>query len=162
MNVNQSGIGRMVGMLCLAALIVGCETVWPLRTQTDDGQTLSHPPGPGLVASQASKIADVPIPVGFLAVASRSNSYVPPSGPRVVNHTYQGIATVTDATRFYRQQLPSHGWQFIRERSDGSITSMVYVKGQEELTVQVSHPRVLDILVMIRDRNATGAAAVKP
>jgi hypothetical protein len=159
MNLNREPY-RLLWTVFFAALLAGCET-WPLRPQTDDGQALSDPPGPGLVASQSSKIADVPMPVGFLAVATRSNSYVPPSGPRAVTHTYQGIATVTDATRFYRQQLPSHGWQFVRERSDGSITTMVYVKGVEELSIQVSHPRVLDIVVMIRDRNGAGSA-VKP
>ncbi len=159
MNLNRK-TNRSLWAVMFLALLAGCET-WPLPTKTDDGQALTEPPGPGLVASQTSKIADVPMPVGFLAVATRSSSYVPPSGPRAVTHTYQGIATVTDATRFYREQLPSHGWQFVRERSDGSITTTVYVKGQEELSIQISHPRVLDIVVMIRDRNGAGSA-VKP
>ncbi len=147
----------------VTAMMAGCETAsWPLSQRTDDGQSLARPAGLGLVAAQKSPIADVPMPVGFAAVPSRSSSFVPPSGPRAVTHVYQGIATVADATQFYRQQLPAHGWQSARERSDGSITTMVFVKGQEQLSVQISHPRVLDVLVMIRDRNVTHTGGVKP
>ena len=164
MNVKRSSIWRwaLVAGLLVGA-VVGCEsTDWALRAKTDDGQPLSTSSGPGLVASDRPKIADVPMPVGFVAVASRSNSYVPPTGPRVVTHVYQGLSTVADATRFYRQLVPTHGWQFVRERADGSIATMVYVKGSEELMIQISHPRVLDVVITIRDRNAGGGAAVKP
>jgi hypothetical protein len=161
METNRLSAGRVLVVAWLLAA-AGCETTdWPLGPRTDDGQRLTHPPGPGLVAATDSRIADVPMPVGFVPVASRSNSYVPPSGPRAVNHVYQGIATVAEASQFYRQQLPAHGWQSVRERADGSISTMVYVKGQEELTVQISHPRVLDIVVTIRDRNLAGGG-VKP
>ena len=150
-------------LLLLVAVAAGCEsTQWSLRQQTDDGQPLSASSAAGLVASDRPKIADVPMPVGFVAVASRSNSYVPPTGARAVTHVYQGLATVADATSFYRQLVPTQGWQFVRERADGSIATMVYVKGPEELMIQISHPRVLDVVITIRDRNASGGAAVKP
>lgn len=164
MNLERTAIWRslgVLGLLLLAAL--GCETGnWPLRQQTDDGQPLSTSSAPGLVASDRPKIADVPMPVGFVAVPSRSNSYVPPAGARAVTHVYQGLATVADTTRFYRQHVPAMGWQFVRERADGSIATMVYVKGSEELMIQISHPRVLDVVITIRDRNTSGGAAVKP
>lgn len=137
--------------------VVGCEST-PLGTRSDDDQLLSEPPGTGLVARQRSLIPDVPTPVGFVVIPARSSSFVTPEGARVVNHTYQGLASVRDGVTFYRQNLAINGWQPVREHSDASRTHMVYVKGREELTVEVNHPRVLDVVVRIRDRQ-TGAAA---
>ncbi len=145
-----------LGLLAWAGA-VGCEST-PLSTRSDDDQTLTEPPGTGLVAKSRSLIPDVPTPVGFVVIPARSSSYVTPDGARVVNHSYQGLSSVRDGVQFYRQHLPIHGWQPIRERSDASLTHMVYVKGREELTVEVNHPRVLDVVVRIRERNV-GAAA---
>lgn len=172
MNDNQPAIGPwrlervvlaglLMASLFIVAMAAGCETM-TLRQRSDDGHVLPAPTGAGLVASDRPKIADVPMPIGFVAVPSRSHSMVPPTGPRVVTHVYQGTSTVADASRFYRQLVPAQGWQMIGERSDGSISTMVFVKGQEELTIQISHPRVVDVLVTIRDRNTTAPAAVKP
>lgn len=145
----------------LLMVVLGCETM-SLRPRSDDGHVLPASTGVGLVATDRPKIADVPMPIGFVAVPSRSHSLVPPSGPRVVTHVYQGASSVAEVSSFYRQQVPTQGWQLIGERSDGSITTMAYAKGQEELTIQISHPRVVDVVVMIRDRNSTAPAAVKP
>lgn len=165
MNENTPAVGswmRRLGLLLAVALAVGCESTWSLKPRSDDGHVLPDPAGAGLVASDRPKIADVPMPIGFVAVPSRSQALVPPSGPRIVTHVYQGVATVADASRFYRQLVPTQGWQQIGDRSDGSITTLVYVKGQEQLTIQISHPRVLDVVVNIKDRNATPSSAVKP
>ena len=162
MKKQPRAIGFLMILPCVLIMMIGCESSWTLRPQSDDGHVLTRPEGTGLVASERPKIADVPMPIGFVAVPSRSQAMVPRSGPRIVTHTYQGVATIADASRFYRQQTPAQGWQMTGERSDGSITTMVFVKGQEELTIQISHPRVLDVVVMIRDRSATAPAAVKP
>lgn len=145
---------------CLLLALLGCESI-PTATHSDDGQLLAPAPASGLVALVRSPIPDVPMPVGFVAVAARSNSTVNADGTRVVNHTYQGRATVADAVRFYRQQLPINQWQYVREQFDGTMTRMQFVKGPEELLVEIAQPRVLDIVVRIRPRNSSGAG-IKP
>ena len=158
-------VRRWIAAAALVAMIVisGCDAVPIGRSKSDDGVVLPDPVGSGLVAAERTYIADVPLPVGFVPVPSRGTSYVPPKGPRSVDHTYQGLANIADTTRFYRQHLPVQGWQFVNERADGTVTTMSYVKGEESLLVEVSNPRVLDVIVRIRDRNAAMVGgAMKP
>ena len=156
---SSAALARLAAVVLVVSFagVVGCEST-PLGTRSDDDQPLTEPPGTGLVARQRPLIPDVPMPVGFVAIPARSSSFVTPEGARVVNHTYQGLASVRDGVTFYRQNLAINGWQPVREHSDASRTHMVYVKGREELTVEVNHPRVLDVVVRIRDRQ-TGATA---
>lgn len=161
----RTGVASLCAVTLLAAFIVaaGCESFPLTRTKSDDGAVLPDPVGTGLVAASRPYIADVPLPVGFVPVPTRSTSYIPPKGPRIVDHVYQGQSNIADTTRFYRQHLPTQGWQFINERADGNATIMSYAKGEESLLVEVSQPRVLDVVIRIRDRNATLiGGAMKP
>lgn len=143
-----------VMLAALAALVLavgGCGEFSGYRS--DDGQWLSRSSGPGMVAKTPSPIPDVPMPVGFVAVAGRSSSFVTPAGVRMVTHTYQGLAEVDEAVRFYRRQLPLHGWTAVSEKMTGGVATLVCEKGPERLTVEVSEPRVLEIVVEIRDKD---------
>jgi len=146
--------------LGVATFAAGCSSTWHGLTgvRADDGQRLERPIGPGLVATPRPLIADVPMPVGFVALPDRSSSYLSGDGVRMVEHTYQGLGEVIDAVRFYRQHLPLNGWNAVAERSAGTVTRLDYVKGRERLSVVIGQPRVLEIEVHIRGRTMQPAA----
>ena len=144
---------------CLA--LGGCQAL--STAQSDEGDALPPPSGPGLVAKSRSPIPDVPAPIGFVQLTSRSSNYVSAQGARVVNHVYQGRGRIADTVVFYRRHLVLNGWQAVRERSGAGVTQMVYAKGREELSIEVSRPRVVNIVVRIRDRElAATHTPVKP
>ena len=128
---------RMLPLLIvLAGLCVGCQNVkTPVIAFTDDGDYLGYKGGKGLVAADESPIPDVPMPIGFKPVISKSSSSFD-GVVRTVNHVYQGRARHADAVAFYRGILPIHGWQFISrsDQTDGS-TIQYFSKGRESLEV---------------------------
>ena len=105
---------------------------------SEDGVYLPPPAGPGLVAQPRSPIPDVPMPVGFSAVASQSASHVE-DGVRHVRHVYQGRGQSAEVVDFYRRHLPRHGWIAgpRQTQPDGAVV-MRYVKGPEALRVRIS------------------------
>lgn len=124
---------------CLAAAILlsamGCSHVkTPAVAFNDDGQYLPQDVGKGLVKSPNPLIPDVPMPVGFKAVASQCfwqyNGSV-----REVNHVYQGHAEPGDAAEFYQRTLPSNNWALIDIQGIGDATVMRYTKGPEVLKI---------------------------
>lgn len=145
-----------IGGLCLILMLVlttgdlaGCQSITGIRS--DDGVILPPPTGPGLVAQSRSLIPDVPTPVGFVGVGSRSSSYVTADGVRNVNHVYQGRGSVADAVNFYRLHLPSHGWKRVREQSESRNTTMMFSKGRESLIIRITDRRIVDVHIGIRN-----------
>jgi len=128
---------RMLPLLIvLAGLGAGCENVkTPVIAFTDDGDYLGYRGGKGLVASDQSPIPDVPMPIGFKPVVSKSSSSFD-GQVRSVNHVYQGRAKHADAVAFYRNILPIHGWSFVNrsDQNDGT-TIQTFTKGRETLEV---------------------------
>lgn len=127
-------------LLSLIPVVAGCTSQdVPRAAFSDDGDYLPRQRGPGLVPRDRSPIPDVPMLVGFVAVPSRSDSYVDGASIRHVRHVYQGRSNVAEVVNFYRQQLPRHGWAS-RGRStadDGSVT-MRFTKGAESLRLHVA------------------------
>lgn len=123
----------------------GCQHVkTPVIAFNDDGSYLGYRGGKGLVAKSDSPIPDVPMPVGFKAVVSRSSSTFD-GMVRTVNHTYQGRGGYGDTVEFYRGQLPLHRWQLVsRVDQPDASTSMTYTKGREQLEVYVRQGTLLD------------------
>ncbi|MFN3168679.1 MAG: hypothetical protein ACE37H_16590 [Phycisphaeraceae bacterium] len=120
-----------------AALLsaAGCSYVkTPVVAFSDDGEFLQQDVGDGLVASPNPLIPDVPMPVGFKAVASKSN-WRYDGRVRVVNHVYQGHAKSGDAVEFYQRTLPDHNWTLVDMQSVGGATVLRYVKGPEQLAI---------------------------
>ena len=152
-------------LLVLFALLgAGCKHVQtPVLAFTDDGDYLGYKGGKGLVASSESPIPDVPIPVGFKAVISRSSSSFD-GIVRTVNHTYQGRGKAADAVAFYRSHLALNDWQFVsrNDQTDGS-TVLSYVKGNEQLEVYVRQGTLVNtfdssVTTIVVGINARGAA----
>jgi hypothetical protein len=128
---------------------------------TDDGQMLHRPGGQGLVAQTRSPIPDVPMPIGFKVVNSKSSATVTPTA-RIVDHLYQGLSTVADAVVFYRRVLAENNWSPDREQTHGSRHLMVYTKGRERLELETWRDGgVVSVFVRIRD-NTTAPGPAKP
>ncbi|MEM6504329.1 MAG: hypothetical protein AAF711_02560 [Planctomycetota bacterium] len=114
---------------------IGCSYIkTPAVAFNDDGEYLPQDVGEGLVKSPNPLIPDVPMPVGFKAVASQS--YWQYNGNvREVNHVYQGHAEPGDAAEFYQRTLPSNNWSLVDIQGIGEATVLRYVKGPESLKI---------------------------
>jgi hypothetical protein len=121
-----------LAMLLTAA---GCSYIkTPAVAFNDDGDYLPQDVGEGLVKSPNPLIPDVPMPVGFKAVASQC--YWQFNGSvREVNHVYQGHAESGDAAEFYQRTLQTYNWALIDIQGVGDATVMRYAKGPEVLKI---------------------------
>lgn len=129
----------LVVLVSTLALTGGCQIFKnPVMSFSDDGELLPNPVGDGLVVSPTPLIPDVPIPVGFKPVASKSSSAF--NGQfRTVNHYYQGRAVRGQTYDFYRSYLPRNDWQFVGESAAEQWRTQTYTKGSEQLTLSVRH-----------------------
>lgn len=125
-----------VWMLMVAA---GCQHIkTPVVAFSDDGEYLQPTVGEGLVVDPDSYIPDVPMPVGFRAVASQCTSSFD-GRVRTVHHVYQGHTRPGAAAAFYQDVLPDYAWEFVETRNVSDQTTLTYTKGAERLTVQTRH-----------------------
>ena len=124
---------------CLAAALLltaaGCNYVkTPAVAFSDDGDYLPQDVGKGLVKSPNPLIPDVPMPLGFKAVASQC--YWQYNGNvREVQHVYQGHAEPGDAAEFYQRTLLAHNWALQDIQGVGDATVLRYIKGPERLKI---------------------------
>jgi len=128
-------------MLLPALLLTaaGCQHIkTPVLAFSDDGDYLQPTVGDGLVASPESYIPDVPMPVGFRAVASQCTSSFD-GRARTVHHVYQGHTRAGNSAAFYQRVLPEHGWQFVDHQNVSNQSTLNYTKGGERLAVQTRH-----------------------
>ena len=141
--------------LLLAALLAtaGCGHIkTPALAFTDDGEYLPAEHGDGLVVAPNPLIPDVPMPVGFRAVASQSHWQFD-GRVRMVHHVYQGQARQGDAVDFYSRTLPSNGWELLDMQTVGESMLLRYTKGVESLNVTVYHCwGVSTVTIVIEDR----------
>ena len=121
--------------LVAGVLVVGCGDS-RLMQLSDDGRWLTAPMGPGLIAQEDSPIPDLPMPIGFIALADRSRVQSV-GAQRYVLHVYQGQAPMEEALRFYRQQTKLHGWRWLGEQGRPPHQLLWYQKGSEQLTIQL-------------------------
>ncbi len=145
-----------VALLCVLTLallgVVGCNDTPALFYQSSDGRSLSKPAGDELVADPQSPIPDVPKPVGFLFIESRSNSQSTPTQRRVT-HVYEGLASRAQAADYYRKALPGKGWIASQDTMDKNTSVLNFTKGNEGLQVRVSESgRFLTVIVQIREQ----------
>lgn len=142
--LDPTGADRMTKMIRLTqialALVVllpalGCSYVkTPVVAFSDDGDYLPKDVGRGLVASPDSKIADVPMPIGFKPVGSKC-SWGWDGRARKVHHVYQGHSKQGDVVEFYQRTLPGHGWTMVDMQSISDSTVMRYTKGVEQMAI---------------------------
>jgi len=142
---------RLILMVPLVAALVGCEggrSAVPLVGFTDDGTHVPAPVGPGLVADPDSPIPDVPMPIGFEPVPSKSGSSFD-GRARTVLHVYQGRGTIAEAAQFYRQQLRGYGWSFTGRSDDtDGATVLNFEKGPERLRVRLTQRRIITTITV--------------
>lgn len=141
-------------LLAVVMSVTACNQV-PVYL-SDDDQVLPAQPANGLVVDPESPIPDVPRPVGFVLVESRSRSYLE-GGSRFIEHYYQGRAVYSEALSFYRRQPVAFHWVFQGERNDRGTFYLAYTKGRERLDIVVSHPRVTTVMVRVQSRNTARA-----
>ena len=84
-------VATLLGPAC-----TGSDGAFPIWVYSDDGDLLAKPSGGGLVVDPDSPIPDVPKPIGFVPVPSKS-SVSTADGQRTVTHVYQGRANRLDA-----------------------------------------------------------------
>ena len=142
-----------VSLLGAATLLTGCTSdkgVLPVAAFSDDGAYLPLQLAEGLVVDESSPLPDLPKPLRFVVVPSRSTASTD-GRARTVSHVYQGRADVNDLTEFYRDQLVNHGWKFQPGGDDGPIFSAS--KGNEWAQVALSRAGgVSTVTVLIRPR----------
>lgn len=149
---------RCPPLVCLLVLIgtppmlTGCsgsgQGPFPVFAYSDDGDLLPRPSGAGLVVDKDSPIPDVPKPIGFVAVPSKSYSSVDPlTDVRTVVHVYQGRSNTQDAAAYFRRNLDDYNWQLDGfDQGDPRATVQAYAKGPEQLRITISGDRGITTL----------------
>ena len=134
-----------LGSALLPSLLGGCraggaQAPFPIVAYSDDGDLLPRPSSGGLVVDPHAEIPDVPRPVGFVGVASKSTSSVDPlSGVRTVVHVYQGRSNTQDAAAYFRRYLDDYGWNLDGfDNGDPRATVQSYAKGPEQLRITIT------------------------
>ena len=136
-------LAALVTLPLLAGCRSGGQGPFPVFAYSDDGDLLPRPSGAGLVVDRDSPISDVPKPIGFVGVPSKSYSSVDPlSGVRTVVHIYQGRSNTQDAAAYFRRNLDDYGWELDSfDKGDPRATVQAYAKGPEQLRITISGDR---------------------
>ncbi len=151
-------------LLATTFMFNGCQKVdVPLLTYSEEGVYLPPTTGPGLVANPKSPIPDVPVPIGFEPLLSKSFSSFD-GYARHVTHVYQGQGTQAEAIVFYRQHLWLMGWNLIERYSEEDNTEVLaFHKGREQLTIRLSPQKtgsILNLAIVIEPDVETQQAVV--
>ena len=142
----------VLGSLLVSLTMAGCRNN-PVMAVSDDNRILQSHTGSILVANPRSPLPDVPVPVGFELIDSKSTGRINPGGTRQVHHVYQGLADFTAAVEYYRHVLAANHWQSISQDADGKDTVLGYQSTRETLVVRLSKPgRIMTVTVTIRSR----------
>jgi len=152
----------LIGLIALSTGCSGPSGPFPVFAYSDDGDLLPKPSSAGLVVDPNSPIEDVPKPVGFVGVPSRSTSRVD-GNHRVVLHIYQGRANRLDAAAFFRRNLDDFGWTVDGfDTGDLNATVQTYAKGNETLRITITGDRGKVTLNVAIDARTTSAAPERP
>lgn len=106
-----------------AALMGGCSS----------GELRTTP----LTASRHPFVRDIPVPMSFERVDDLSESYRT-QAQRVIRHAYFGQAEPITVYAFYREEMPHSGWRLLSDSNSGGMYNLMYNKGSELATVQIS------------------------
>lgn len=149
---TKTKLARMVVLICAVvtlATLAGCRNN-PILPISDDNRLLQPSHGGVLVADPQSPLPDVPRPVGFGLVSSKSYGRIDQDGTRQVHHVYQGQADFASAVGYYRQVLKEHGWQGLSQSAEGSATILNYRSSRELLQIKLTKSgKILTVIVMI-------------
>lgn len=82
-------------------------------------------------------IDDVPVPGGFTLVDKQTLKYES-AGVRLAWQEYRGGSERHAVRRFYREQMPSYGWNLINDQEFKETITIRFTKKDEECTVSIS------------------------
>ena len=136
-------VAAATGSLCgLAGCVPASHPFAGPPAVSADGRPLLRGPRGALVADDRSPLPDVPVPLRFVLVPSRSAAS-PSAGAglaRDVTHVYQGRAGYDQLASFFSEQLARRGW---RPDPSGPASGPIraYRKGPEQLHLSLSEAR---------------------
>lgn len=165
LHVMRTRLLMVLGLGMAAAF--GCEqrpVAIPPFGVSNDFRVLPGQPGPGLVAASESPIPDVPMPIGFRPLPKLCSAAIEgASGARRVHHVYQGMGSAGEAVGFYRQQLPTRGWQLVGLSGGNEADAVLrYTKGPEQMDIRVRGGGVSTLIIDIYPLGSSPAPAPTP
>ena len=129
--------GLAAAVAAVAATGTACtqvKTKIPVVAYSDDGEYLEPQYGRGLVRNASAPLPDVPAPIGFKLVRSRSSAAFD-GASRTLTHIYQGRARRGELLNYYREVLDESGWRRVGPQ-DAPILS--YQNPTERLSLSVA------------------------
>lgn len=150
--------------LTLASMMVlavgGCAESPTLVHLSEDGRILRKPASAELVAKPDSPIPDVPMPVGFVFIETRSSSQSV-GHLRRVDHVYQGLASRGQVAEYYRRVLPASGWQRGSDEMAGPSHVLRYMKDREALEIRITESNsVATVRVRLSDTSTSPVSSL--
>ena len=130
MNRQDNGWYAVSGRTCLSvsAILVGLFLIG-----CGESQLRTIP----LTPSRTPVVQDLPMPMHFELVDKLSEDYAAP-GWRLVRHSYFGEAAPHVVRDFYKEQMPTAGWQFVSDRNVQGAFHLLFEKGREMCEVQIA------------------------
>lgn len=122
-----AGPGTAAGWVsvgALALLLAGCESFGSSRRAT-------APP-----AMQHQLLADIPLPGGFKLDDDRSVGRVV-GKTRLARCVFEGNTDRAAVNRFFKEYMPSGGWELLEERFDRGVYYMRYQSPQESCSLTI-------------------------
>jgi len=90
-----------------------------------------------LAVAADSPIVDVPVPASFYMVDPSHSEVTPGTNFRWVNHNYKGKASYVGVVRFYREQLPTKGWNCLSQTQADESVTLTFSKNNEDCVVTI-------------------------
>jgi len=116
-------------------MLTGCTTM-----ETEQKGELRKPQG--LQVARVLQFPDIPVPSGFNFMPDMSFSSQG-TGYRVGEFVYSGGADALELIRFYREQLPTNGWEELRNLDVGMKAILYFRKGEERCTIIIQRGSTL-------------------
>ncbi len=136
--VTMKRIGLALVLVALAGL-PGCDA--PRTSGQAQAAGSARPAAPiELVAQRRPPIPDLPVPIGF-ELAQKESRSIATGGTRWVVHYYTGRADKWAVGRFYRREMPIHGWVQETERMIQGKLYLDFRKDRERSVIQVTDGR---------------------
>jgi len=89
-----------------------------------------------LEPQRTTMVPDLPAPAQMKIKHSSSYSFEG-AGGRTVDYTYKGWVNIHQVHRFYVEQMPPNGWQFLTDNYRGGIYTLTFQKDRELCTVTI-------------------------
>lgn len=132
MNVHRA-LGAT--LLTAFAALAGCTNSATIDTGTSGPQEVAAPGE--LVAQPRSPVPDLPVPIGFSLDDKNSRSFAG-ADIRWVVHRYTGRHDKWATGRFYKRQMPLHGWQLDNDRMIQGTVYLDFSKPGQRCVIKVA------------------------